>query len=211
MAKIISRTETQTTIDANGNVSSTTKETTNKIERIEEPDYIKLYTKMWCEFNNIPMAYRELFLQLALRMSYCKYTPDGIGGQLVNTGGSRKREIMDALGWKERMYQRGLQELCKCNAIRKTGRGEYQINPQYAGRGEWKYNPNSDRGGVADLVATFRFKDRQSNVQIIWSDDGTDNDFNKIYRNGLQVRKEDNTVLKSIKTDAVPEFEEATV
>lgn len=201
MSAIYIEKETQTQIDESGNEYVSVKETTKHIERLAEPDYIKLYTKMWCEFNSIPNAYRELFLQLAMRMSYCQHTADGIGGQIVNTGGIWKRDIMSALGWTSNsMYQRGLQALCNCGAIRKIGRAEYQINPQYAGRGEWKYNPRLNRGGVEDLVATFSFRNRKSDVKIVWADDGSNTELNVAYREGLGVTPQDNATLKTINT-----------
>lgn len=192
---IITSTETTTTIDADGNESTSIIEKSTNFQRNNEPDYIKLYTRMWCEFNEIPEVYRGLFLELVTRMSYA-CTSSEIGGQLVNTGKPWSDDIMKALNWKKAMYQRGLKALCECDAIRKVGRGVYQINPNYAGRGEWKYNPRLQRGGVEDLVVKFSFKDKDVQTSIVWADDGTDSDFNDMYREGMGVSKEDETVLK---------------
>lgn len=194
--KYLKKTETVIREDADGNVTSSTVETTTNIQRNDEPDYIKLYTKMWCEFNDIPMAYRELFLQLVTRMTYCNSGDLG-NSQLVNTGKPWSDSIMTALGWKKSMYMKGLSELCKHNAIRKVGRGVYQINPQYAGRGEWKYNPRLERGGVEDLVAKFNFKDKSVDTKIVWADDGEDTPMNEAYRQGMGVSAKQETVLKS--------------
>ena len=193
---IISSRETCTIIDANGKEQTTTKESTRSIQRNMEPDYIKLYTKMWCEFNNIPVPYRDLFLELVTRMTYCN-SRDLKNSQLVNTGKPWSDAIMNALGWKQRMYQKGLRALCDCGAIRQVSRGVYQINPEYAGRGEWKYNPRLERGGVEDLVATFKFSSGTVDTKIVWADNGEDSDFNQIYREGLGVKAKDGTVLKS--------------
>ena len=194
--KYLKKTETVIREDADGNVTSSTVETTTNIQRNDEPDYIKLYTKMWCEFNDIPMAYRELFLQLVTRMTYCNSADLG-NSQLVNTGKPWSDSIMTALGWKKSMYMKGLSELCKHNAIRKVGRGVYQINPQYAGRGEWKYNPRLERGGVEDLVAKFNFKDKSVDTKIVWADDGEDTPMNEAYRQGMGVSAKQETILKS--------------
>lgn len=194
--KYLKKTETVIREDADGNVTSSTVETTTNIQRNDEPDYIKLYTKMWCEFNDIPMAYRELFLQLVTRMTYCNSADLG-NSQLVNTGKPWSDSIMTALGWKKSMYMKGLSELCKHNAIRKVGRGVYQINPQYAGRGEWKYNPRLERGGVEDLVAKFNFKDKSVDTEIVWADDGEDTPMNEAYRQGMGVSAKQETILKS--------------
>ena len=188
--------ETYTKEDADGNITTSTTEKTLSIERNSEPDFIKLYTKMWCDFNQIPDVYRNLFLELVCRMSYCN-SSDLKNSQLVNTGRPWADSIMAALGWKEAMYFRGLKVLAECGAIKKLARGVYQINPTYAGRGEWKYNPRLDRGGVEDLVTTFRFKDGSVKTDIIWADDGTENPLNEIYRQGIGVRPEQETIIKS--------------
>lgn len=191
-------TEKQTTIqeDADGNIKTSSVEKVTNIQRNNEPDYIKLYTKMWCEFNDIPMAYRELFLQLVIRMTYCNSADLG-NSQLVNTGKPWSTSIMKALNWKDRMYQKGLKALCECEAIKKVGRGVYQINPQYAGRGEWKYNPRLKRGGIEDLVVSFNFKDKSVDTKIVWADDGADTPMNEAYRQGMGVSAKQETVLKS--------------
>lgn len=191
-------TEKQTTIqeDADGNIKTSSVEKVTNIQRNNEPDYIKLYTKMWCEFNDIPMAYRELFLQLVIRMTYCNSADLG-NSQLVNTGKPWSTSIMKALDWKDRMYQKGLKALCECEAIKKVGRGVYQINPQYAGRGEWKYNPRLERGGIEDLVVSFNFKDKSVDTKIVWADDGEDTPMNEAYRQGMGVSAKQETVLKS--------------
>lgn len=191
-------TEKQITIqeDADGNIKTSSVEKVTNIQRNNEPDYIKLYTKMWCEFNDIPMAYRELFLQLVIRMTYCNSADLG-NSQLVNTGKPWSTSIMKALNWKDRMYQKGLKVLCECEAIKKVGRGVYQINPQYAGRGEWKYNPRLERGGIEDLVVSFNFKDKSVDTKIVWADDGEDSPMNEAYRQGMGVSAKQETVLKS--------------
>lgn len=196
--------EVHTYEDSEGNITIDTKETSYSSET--EPDYIKLYTKLWCEFNGIPDAFRNLFLELALRMSYCN-SEDLEHSQIVFTGGTVAQDIMRRMGWSsKRMYQKGLKALCDCGAIRKVARAEYQINPSYAGRGGWKYNPRANRGGVSDLVAQFNFKDKTVNTKIVWADDGSDSGLNETYRAGLKVTDEDKTVLTS--TEIRPKKEE---
>ena len=122
MSSISSLKEVRTVVDADGREETTTKETTRSIQRNTEPDYIKLYTKMWAEFNGIPVPYRDLFLELVTRMTYCN-SRDLENSQLVNTGRPWSDSIMAALGWKQRMYQKGLRALCDCGAIRQVSRG----------------------------------------------------------------------------------------
>ena len=193
-SKYINKTETHTKEDAEGNISQTKKETTVKFEDNNEPDYIKLYTRVWTELNEIPVAYREFFLQLALRMHYANSIKP-FGGQIVYTTGPNKKDIMELLKWQDRMYRKALTELVKCNALKRIERGIYQINPTYAGKGEWKYNPKRQQGGIEDIIGSFSIKNKTIDTQIIWADDGTNSEFNNQYRQGLGVIANQETVL----------------
>lgn len=205
MATIQSKKEVQIFQDSEGNMTQTIVESTKKIEKSREPDFIKLYTKVWCEFNEIPNQWRDLFLQLTMRMTYANST-DLEHSQIVATGGMTKDAICKALGWKPSMYQKGLKALKEAGAIKQKMKGFYQINPSYAGKGEWKYNPRLARGGIEDLKATFEFKKHTVDVEITWADDGTDNKINQIYRNELNVKSEDNTVMKTITQTVCDDF-----
>ena len=184
-------------------------EKSTAITRNTEPDYIKIYTNMWSEFNNIPIAYRELFLQLAIRMTYCN--ADNLeDAQIVYTLKPTVDSIKRVLGWKNSMFYKGIGELIKSGAIRKISRGAYQINPQYAGKGEWKYNPRLKRGGVEELVATFKLgKDGEKTVktEITWADDGEKTEFNQMYRDGLKVKASNETVLLYTEITPIAETE----
>ena len=201
MAKKIYQREVHTTEDAEGNMTVDTKETV--IQALPEPDYIKLYTKMWCEFKAIPEVYQKLFLELAMRMTYCNST-DLEHSQLVSTGMPWSAEIQKTLNWQPRMYQRGLKALCDFGALKKVNRGVYQINPQYAGKGAWKYNPKLNQGGVKDLVATFNFKDKTVEQSFVWADNGENDEINDMMREGLGVSKEQETTLThmTVKNDS---------
>ncbi len=172
MAKISEMVEIHEKVNANDEViNKTINRTTRKVEALGEPDYIKLYTKMWCEFNGIPVVYRELFLQLAIRMSYANAS-DVLDSQVVHTGKPTSDSICKALGWTtERMYQKGLKALCDCGAIRRVNKGAYQINPSYAGRGTWRYNARLKQGGIEDLVATFDFVKGTVATSFTWGDE----------------------------------------
>lgn len=195
MAKISTYTEKTTQIDSEGNISETTIEKTKKIEPSKEPDFVKIYTNMWCEFNQIPMAHRPLFLELVGRMTYCN-KDDLANSQIVFTGEPVSSALCKTLGWKTKdSLMKGLKALCTCDAIKKIARGVYQINPSYAGRGEWKYNPTLGRGGIEDLVATFHFKDHKVDTKIVWADDGDDTEINTLMRSGIGCRASEKTVM----------------
>lgn len=156
--------------DKDGNVLSvTTEKNTSKIGKSTEPDYIKIYTNMWCEFNQIPERWRELFLQLAMRMSYAD-AGELYGGQCVNTTGPNKDSILLALNCKENNFRKGLQALVKAKAIRKIARGWYQINPTYAGKGEWKYDAKKKQGGIENIITSFDFKGNVVQTEIIYEE-----------------------------------------
>jgi len=166
--RILSTKTTTTTTEADGEEHVVVVEMTKKLEKSTEPDYVKLYTRMWCEFNGIPECHRALFLELATRMSYCNKTDLG-ASQIVYTGEPNASAICQAIGWKQKdSLMKGLKALVNCGAIRKLNRAVYQINPSYAGRGEWKYNPRLDRGGVEDLIATFDLRKGTVETQIVW-------------------------------------------
>lgn len=195
--RITTDTQTTTLIDAEGNEQTTIVQKTRKIELCSEPDYIKLYTNMWCEFNEIPHSYRPLFMELVTRMTYCDKN-DLNRSQVVYVGEPFSSAICKTLGWTHKdSLMKGLRSLTKCNAIKKISRGVYQINPQYAGRGEWKYNPRLDRGGIEDLVATFNFKDKTVSTKITWADNGNDNEVNRLMREGIGCKPQDQTVLST--------------
>jgi hypothetical protein len=206
----IRETQVTTTTDLDGVETTTKVEKATSITRNDEPDYIKVYTNMWAEFNGIPQPYRGLFLQLAIRMTYCN-SSDLKNAQLVTTGKPFSESIMESLNWKEDMLKKGLRELVKTGAIKRVGRGVYQINPTYAAKGEWKYNPKLSRGGVEELVAIFKLeKDGTKTVKtnIIWADDGKISEFNDMYREGMEVKAFDETVLsRTVVTPVEPEVE----
>ena len=155
--------------DAEGNLTEHTTKESHMIRRSAEPDYIKIYTQMWCEFNGIPETYRATFMQLALRMSYCN-SQDLDTSQIVYTSGPNKKAIMRAVGINcDQVFYRHLKALSECNAIKQIARGCYQINPQYAGRGAWRYNAKEAQGGIEDLIAVFRFKDGTVDSQFTWA------------------------------------------
>lgn len=202
--------ELETRIDENGNEQTTIIEKIKKRERSSEPDYIKLYTRVWCEFNQIPDRARPLFLELVCHMSYAN-TNEKDGGQLVATGGPVQESICKKLNITRSTYQRYLRDLCECNAIRSISRGYYQISPNYAGRGEWKYNPRLNRGGVEELVATFKLNvngEKSCNTTIVWADNGESTEMNKIYRKMTDSKPGDQTVMSVRSIDILCDEEE---
>ena len=161
--------ETETTVDSNGQIIEQHTEETY-LHKDNEPDYVKIYTDL-LRFKQFPCSYRELFLQLAIRMSYCSID-DPDCSQIVYVMGPHKKVIMSACGWQtETPLVKGLKALCDCGAIRRVSRGIYQINPSYAAKGSWKFNKKNKTGGVKDLREWYMVADRIASGQIVYDNE----------------------------------------
>jgi hypothetical protein len=202
MAKIITQTEESRTQHPDGSITIDSSSKTRKVEVSNEPDYIKIYTDMWCSFNGIDPRWRELFLQLASRMSYASITSPH-GGQTVIVYGAVSDEITAACGWQDKStLRKGLKALADCKAIKHVSRSMYQINPSYAGRGEWKYNPRLDRGGVENIIATFDFAAGTIDTKVTFADDGSDHPLNELYRKAFSAAPKDRLTVTNTKVQS---------
>lgn len=170
MAIVVKNTRVE--LDSDNQIVSTVTEE-KSIKKDQEPNYIKIYTAMFFEFKQFPVQYRELFLQLAMHMTYCN-SEDLDGSQLVCVSGHIKKSILSACGWNnDSSLARGLKKLCDCGAIRRVAKGQYQVNPEFAGKGAWKFDSKLKQGGIKDLIANFRFSDNSVNTAIIYNDEDT--------------------------------------
>lgn len=166
---------TETTVDSSGQIIEQHTEETY-LHKDNEDDYVKIY-KEFMECKAFPINYRELFMQLAIRMTYCNIDyPDS--SQIVYVVGPTKKEIMAACGWQtETPLVKGLKVLCDCQAIRRVSRGIYQVNPYYASKGAWKYNKRLRTGGVKELRERYKVADRIDNGLIDYDNECvSDND-----------------------------------
>lgn len=150
---------------ADGNVTVDTAVITQAIRKNEEPDYVKIYIDEWRGSDRIPARYRRLFLHLAMYMTYANCGKDGDpdeGGQIVYAMGKTRKALLKECGWSgDDALCKGLKALADCGAIRKVGRGVYQINPRYAARGTWHYNNRNRQGGAENLLAAFDTDDQE--------------------------------------------------
>lgn len=168
--KFYEETKTTTVKNPDGTVSETKDSVIKAVSRENQPDFIILYTTVWCECNDIPSRYRELFLQLAFHMSFVN-SDDIDRSQLVDVSGPHKLDILEALNWKEQALRKGLKALCDCNAIiRRTdfGKSWYQINPSYAARGAWSVKNGI---GIKDFKIHFDMLSRSLQTVITVADD----------------------------------------
>ena len=85
--------------------------------------------------NRVPVQYKELFAQLAVRMCDLQFKKEGkviLFPRVVCGAGKDADEVMDALGWTSKeKFQRGLRDLCECNVMHKLKNDCYQVNPAY--------------------------------------------------------------------------------
>lgn len=174
MGKVISNTVIESVTQGDGSVLKTTRETTAEIIPSDQGKYIKLYTNVWCEFNDIPIGWRPLFLELACNMQYPAF-PDAAKVedlQLVNTIGIFGDKICNHLGIKRNNMQKGLKALCDCNAIKRIDRGVYQINPSYAVIGA--YNSKGAKTVLNNLKASFDFLNGTSEITVGYDEETDD-------------------------------------
>lgn len=187
--------------DKDGNITRDVTTTSGSMSINDEPDFVKIYTKMWLDYNRIPVKYRQLFFSLACRMSYAKLTDLG-ESQIVYVQKPATDAIIEECGWttKDPLFK-GLKALCDAGAIRKVAKACYQVNPSYAGRGEWKYNPRLNRGGVKDLKATFSFADGSVDTNIIYADEGGNDEVDEQLRQNYGVSQKDEAVITATRTE----------
>ena len=110
-----------------------------------EPDYVKLYIKAWCDFKEIKGINTSFLYQLLPYMTYATES------QLLILSSYVKEEIAKTLGWSLNTYQqrfsRELKKLVKAGVISHIKTSTYQVNPELIGKGEWK--------DIRNLRATF--------------------------------------------------------
>lgn len=145
-----------TTIDRETIVESATGEVReirtqqfNVIPSSDEPQYVKLYVRAWCEFKGLEKlrpSDKDVLIRLLSIMTYAKMqnvidedgnVHDRGWGQLVYTNSELKRSIAAELGVKETTVNNALSHLTKAEVIRRVGLGTYQVNPQLVGKGSW--------------------------------------------------------------------------
>lgn len=121
-----------------------TRETQYTI-KTEEPDYVKLYIKAWCEFKQVKGINFKFLCSI---LPYMAYAEDK---QLIVFSSTIKKIIAKNLNWagKSSIYRfnNELKKLVKNNVIKRIGTSTYQVNPQLIGRGQWK--------NIRNLRATF--------------------------------------------------------
>lgn len=176
MSSIIEQTLIKQTYDAGGElVNQEETKSTTKFKKNEEDEYIKIYTKMICVFQNLPAECAPLMLALASSMTYANINDtESHGGQLVGITQLVRENICKQLNISKTTFFRNIKKLEEANIIRKIGgqrSATYQINPEYFGKGLYEYSPQHGYGGIKDLRATFNFSDKKVHTEITYAGD----------------------------------------
>ena len=133
-----------------------------------EPSYVKLYIDDLTTLLKVPEGPKSLIWLLVKHMSY-----DGV---IAITAGTRDR-MSTNLGIKETTFRNYLSQLTHSDILKRIGRGEYELNPNYFAKGEWaniyqrrrswakleiRYDPEGNRvvkGSIVDPPSTEEQKD----------------------------------------------------
>lgn len=111
----------------------------------EEPDYVKLYIKAWCEFKQVKGINNQVLLEILPYMTYASE------GQIIGFTPVIKRQIAKKLGWKESnalsRFNHEIKKIEKAGVVTNIGYSTYAVNPQLIGKGSWK--------DIRKLRATF--------------------------------------------------------
>lgn len=111
----------------------------------QEPDYVKLYVRAWCDFKNIKGINSAFLVHLLPYMTYAEQK------QTLYLAPPLKRAIAQRLGWSEKTalnrFNQELRKLVRKGVLTHVGESSYQVNPELVGKGNW--------ADIKKLRATF--------------------------------------------------------
>lgn len=132
-----------------GEVKEVTTQEFNVIPSSDEPQYVKLYVRAWCEFKgleHLKPSDKNVLTRLLSVMTYAKarQVEDEHGnvleegwGQLIYVNAALKRSVAGELNVKPATVSNALSHLVKYGILRRVDYGCYQVNPQLVGKGQW--------------------------------------------------------------------------
>ena len=94
-----------------------------------ESPYVKLYVNDLGAILQLPEGARSLLLFMTKSMDF-----EGI----CTLNKSKKDRISKVINCTDRTIRNNLVKLCKANAIRQVGTGEYELNPNYFAKGDMR-------------------------------------------------------------------------
>lgn len=101
----------------------------------QEPDYVKLYVRAWCDFKDIKGVNSAFLAHLLPYMTYAAQ------GQVIYLAPPLKRVIATELGWSQKSalnrFNQELRKLVSRGVLSHVGESTYQVNPELVGKGSW--------------------------------------------------------------------------
>lgn len=110
-----------------------------------EPEFIKLYLADLSALLDVPPGPQGVLMALVKKLDY--------EGVITLSPASRER-IANLLGIKIHTLANYITLLCEKQILRRTGRGEYEMNPHLMARGSWA--DILKRRASFELVVTYR-------------------------------------------------------
>lgn len=104
------------------------KEETKVLTLPKEPPYVKMYIEDIGSVLGLTDGCKNLLYCLATSMPY-----DGI----ITVVKSTRERFSKITGVQENVIKNQLTALCKSGAVKRLGRSEYEINPNYFAKGDW--------------------------------------------------------------------------
>ena len=156
--------EQTTTVDLK--TGEVLEESVQRIIHSDEPDWVKLYVKAWCDFKNVKGINSQFLYNLLPYMSYADE------GQYIFITPFLKRQIAKKLKWKShsalQVFNNNLRKLVQQNVLKHLDTNTYQVNPELIGKGEWK--------DIRRLRATFNLETGEITHQYAQEDDNRESE-----------------------------------
>lgn len=127
-----------------GDIRREVQHTTEVIPASDEPDYVKLYIRAWCDFKGLDGLRPSDRDVLRYLLPYMGFANDG---QLIFVNASMKRLIAERTGLNTRSVSNSLYRLAGCGVLRHVSTGAFAVNPELIGKGSWR--------DIKQLKATF--------------------------------------------------------
>lgn len=125
-AKVVQLATRETVHHETGQVVRTEHESVLRLP--QEPEFIKLYLQDLSALLDVPAGPQSVLMALVRKLDY--------EGVITLSPASRER-IAGALGIKVHTLANYITALCDKGVLKRTGRGEYEMNPHLMARGNW--------------------------------------------------------------------------
>ena len=122
----------------------------------QEPEYIKLYLRDLSHILEVPAGPQSVLILLVRKLDY-----DGV----ITLGPASRTRIAESLGIKVHTLANYITVLCDKSILKRTARGEYEMNPHIMARGSW--SDILKRRGDFKMTVTYRADGTKSVVGMV--------------------------------------------